>query len=183
MKTYIYFHICCINNWPIIVANLHNDIKNSGLYDVVDEIRCGVLGEYDPNYEFFNDAKVKIVAHSLDKNIYETLTINKIHEDSQHEDFFCLYIHSKGVRYDGSNPNIEQWVSFLTYFNVYKYKDCFNELNQGADCVGVKLNHEPTLHYSGNFWWSRSSYITPLRIQNARFAGSYEWHGTVTLRI
>ena len=53
MKTYIYFHICCINNWPIIVANLHNDIKNSGLYDVVDEIRCGVLGEYDPNYEFF----------------------------------------------------------------------------------------------------------------------------------
>jgi len=24
---------------------------------------------------------------------------------------------------------------------------------------------------------------TPLHIQNARFAGSYEWHGTVTLRI
>jgi hypothetical protein len=25
--------------------------------------------------------------------------------------------------------------------------------------------------------------LTPLHIQNARFAGSYEWHGTVTLRI
>jgi hypothetical protein len=25
--------------------------------------------------------------------------------------------------------------------------------------------------------------FTPLHIQNARFAGSYEWHGTVTLRI
>jgi len=25
--------------------------------------------------------------------------------------------------------------------------------------------------------------ITPLHIQNARFAGSYEWHGTITLRI
>jgi hypothetical protein len=25
--------------------------------------------------------------------------------------------------------------------------------------------------------------LTPLHIQNARFAGSYEWRGTVTLRI
>jgi len=25
--------------------------------------------------------------------------------------------------------------------------------------------------------------FTPLHIQNARFAGSYEWRGTVTLRI
>ena len=37
MKTYIYFHICCINNYETVFYNLMDKIKNSGLYNDVTE--------------------------------------------------------------------------------------------------------------------------------------------------
>lgn len=40
MNIYIYFHICCINNWKDVFNNLFNKIKDSGLYDIIKEIRC-----------------------------------------------------------------------------------------------------------------------------------------------
>ena len=163
MKTYIYFHICCINNWISIVDQLYTNIKKSGLYDIVDEIRCGVLGNCDLSIELFNDPKVKIVAQSLDIGLYETISVNKLHEDALSEDFYALYIHSKGVRYNGTRPNVIDWVNFLTYFNIYKHKECIELLKNTCECVGVNLVAVPTVHYSGNFWWSKSSYIKTLK--------------------
>ena len=39
-KVYIYMHICCIANWKQVVDGLFDDIKQSGLYEKVIEIRC-----------------------------------------------------------------------------------------------------------------------------------------------
>jgi len=58
MKNIIYIHICCINNYRQVVNQLFYDIKQSGLYDIVQEIRCCILGNYDP--ELFIDKKIKI---------------------------------------------------------------------------------------------------------------------------
>lgn len=163
MKTYIYFHICCINNWSDIVTQFYADIKNSGLYEIIDQIRCGILGEHDGSHPLFTDPKVSIVAQSLDINTYETLTLNKLLADANEEDFYVLYIHSKGVGHKGNLPNITHWVAYLTYFNVYRYKDCMTLLqNHGYDAVGVNLMETPILHYSGNFWWSTSKHIASL---------------------
>lgn len=160
MNTYIYIHVCCINNYKEIFNNIITKIKESGLYDVVGEIRCGILGEYDET--IFQDPKIVIRDSSLDLKLYECFTVNLIHEDSKQEDFNVLYMHTKGVTHQDSKP-VKDWVNYLCYFNIYQYKMCIDFLKEN-DTVGVNLQDRPgeLCHYAGNFWWSKSNYIQKL---------------------
>ena len=162
MNTYIYFHICCKNNWREIVSKLLSDIKESGLYDKVTKIRCMILA-VTVDVTLFNDPKIEIIGNSPDYSLYEQATINKLYEESLKEDFKVLYIHSKGIRHNGKIPSVTDWVKYLTYFNIYKHEHCM-ELLDTYDTVGVNLIGSPVLHYSGNFWWSKSEHIRKLGI-------------------
>ena len=160
---YIYFHISTINNWRSIVVDMFNDIIKSGLYERVKEIRCCVLGNgTTDDISFFKYPKVTIFFKSPDISLCEEPTINKIYTDAQSENFRVLYIHSKGVLHNGQNINVTDWVNFLKYFMIYKYIRCL-QLLPGCDAIGVNLRNQPVLHYSGNFWWSKSSHIRKLR--------------------
>ena len=165
MKTYIYFHICCLNNWKEIVDKIIFKIKDSGLYDIVDEIRCGILGNYEKYESLKNDPKIKIIGNSPDIKLYECFTLNMLYNDAlrSNEEFNVLYLHSKGLNHNKTNPNVEDWVEYLCYFNIYKYAINIKKLSD-FDTVSVNLNYDKTIHYSGNFWWSKSSYIKKLKI-------------------
>jgi len=78
------------------------------------------------------------------------------------EDFQVLYLHSKGVRHNNQNPCIQDWVDVLSYFNIQKHETCMKHLEE-YDAVGINLTNRPSLHYSGNFWWSKSSHIRTLQ--------------------
>lgn len=95
---YVYFHICCINNWKEIVSELLFKIRNSGLYNKITEIRCVILGDYDNS---INEPKIKIIFTSSDMMIAEKCTINIMYKDCLicDNDYYILYIHSKGVRH------------------------------------------------------------------------------------
>jgi len=168
MKNYIYLHICCINNWKDIVKHLFANIKSSGLYDIIDEIRCVVLGTND-DVNYINDnydddkKKIKIIYQENNFDLYEFKIMELIYQDSLKEDFNILYIHSKGVKYYGLKEEecVKDWVNYLIYFNIENYKICLNYLNN-YDAVGVNLQLNPVCHYSGNFWWSKSEHIKTL---------------------
>jgi hypothetical protein len=176
MKKYIYIHIAFINHWLTVFSLLIEKIKTSGLYDVVDEIRLGILGICNLSIE---DPKFKIRGSSPDLSLHETFTLNLLHMDSSIEDFEVLYIHTKGVR-KPNNSNVVSWTNYLIYFNIEKWSACCNLL-QEYDCVGVNLLAEPKPHYSGNFWWSKSSYIRQLQPckQDTYYSPEY-WIGTVS---
>ena len=160
MKTIIYMHICGINNWQEIVKNLFDRIRSSGLYDKIDELRYGFLGEYDSlKDEIFKDPKFQNVLWSSDIHLYESVTLNKMWYAAKEEEFNVLYLHSKGVSYNGKEQRIIDWVEYLTYFNIDKHEVCIDNLNNGADVVGVNIRNHIMFHYSGNFWWSKSAYI------------------------
>jgi hypothetical protein len=167
---YIFFHICCINNWHSVVTKLYEEIKKSGLYDKVDVIYCGVLGNPEQdNHPMFLDPKVKILFFIHYPNLFERPTLNCLFELSGKNDFYVLYIHSKGIQHDGKNPCVEDWVDYLTYFNIYKHEECISRLTD-FDVVGVNLNSVDIMgtkrpHFSGNFWWSKSTYIRRLNPQ------------------
>ncbi len=166
MDNYVYIHVCCLNQWQEIVASLMHKIKESRLYDDVKEIRCGVVGEYG-DATVLNDPKIVIVGHSNDVKLYETSTLNLLHEHAQQEDFNALYIHTKGVSHGPTAPdhaNVVDWVNYLSHFNISRHRTCRRYL-QTHDGVGVNLlgtSPQETLHYSGNFWWSKSPYIRKL---------------------
>jgi hypothetical protein len=165
---YIYFHVCAIHNYEVIFLKMMNTIKQSGLYDIVQEIRCCVLGE-NVNWKIFDDPKIAIHATHPDPQLYEVFTINHLLEDAKKEDaktneFYVLYLHTKGVTRSNTRQkeNIIDWVNYMLYFTVEKYNDALELLAEGNDTVGVNLEESPELHYSGNFWWSKSSYIARL---------------------
>jgi hypothetical protein len=167
----VYFHICCIGEWKMIVQKLLDRIRSSGLYDKVLEIRISILGDDSDGGDgspllVADNGKIKQVFHSMDMNLREHCTIQRIYDDvllSMNSDYKILYIHSKGVGYtNGLNPFVEDWTEYLTYFNIDKHEECIHGLNNGYDAVGVNLQDQPVLHYSGNFWWSHAQHILRL---------------------
>jgi hypothetical protein len=167
---YIYIHICCINNWKSVFDKLLYMIKESGLYDKTTEVRCGVLSqnidiETDIKYITRNDDKIKIIGFSSNIRLYEVPTINTLYYNLNPNNApptYVLYLHTKSVT-KPENIYMNDWVNYLCHFNIKKHEDCINKLNEGYDAVGVNLQHEPKLHFSGNFWWSRGEHINTLQ--------------------
>lgn len=163
MKNYIYIHICCINNYKNIFNTLLYNIKFYGLYDIIDEIRCIVIGSNN-DYSIFSDSKIKIIYQNNDINIYEFKAMELIYKHSIQEDFNILYIHTKGVKHYKMTTEeyVKDWVNMMIYFNIGNYKKCLSYLKEN-DVVGVNLQPDPW-HFSGNFWWSKSEHIKKLGI-------------------
>lgn len=160
MNTYIYIHVCCINNWKEIFGKLLSDIRASGLYDKVTKIRCSILYIAE-DFTLFIDPKIEIISKSIDLSLYETPTINALYADALKEDFNVLYLHTKGVKHMGMNPHVTDWVKYMSYFNIYRHELCM-EMLKDYDAVGVNLHTSPT-HFSGNFWWSKSEHLRKLQ--------------------
>jgi hypothetical protein len=160
MNTYIYIHVCCINNWKEIFGKLLSDIRTSGLYDKITKIRVNILTDAS-DLDIFNDAKIEILGISKNLNAYENSTLNLLYEHSLKEEFKVLYLHTKGIKFNGKNLNVTDWVRYMSYFNIDKHSQALDDLDK-YDAVGVNLNTEPVLHFSGNFWWSKSDHIRKL---------------------
>ena len=129
----------------------------------------------------------------------EQIIINHLHKDAQKEDFYVLYIHTKGVkRYiedDHKYQCISDWVDSLLYFNIQKHGSMMDALNE-FDISGIGLitwvppeergkgeEKRKTLPspgdqpiFDGNFWWSKSEHIRKLNpVLNIGYTGPELW--------
>lgn len=171
-KFYVYIHVCCMNNWKEVVGDIFSDIKQSGLYEKLNEIRCFVLSHnLEEDLAFFDDKKTKIIGSSTDFNLYESCTINALHEDAlvdgglDHDmktnNTYVLYLHSKGVT-KPHDEGVKDWVKCLKHFNIYKHGECIQKLMDGYDVVGINFHLTPKYHFSGNFWWTSYQHLRSL---------------------
>jgi len=174
---HIFIHICMIENWEIIIQDQINTIKNSGLYDICEKIHIGLLGDINNIHKkIFQDDKFDILYIDSRIDLYETNTINfiKYFCSKLKDEIYILYIHTKGVRRAGNDNVILSWRKMMEYFLIEKYQYCIDNLSfydtignnvinsycYDMDKIAVNKNH--TYHYSGNFWWSKKSYIDKL---------------------
>jgi len=161
MKVFVYIHVCCINNWEEVLSQLLDDIRKSGLYEKIEKIRCVILTMNDIPGELFQDPKIEIAGVYQNLNVYEIATLHPLYDHAQVEDFYVLYLHTKGVTHNNTNPGVVDWVKYLSYFNIDQHEKCIQGL-ETHDTVGVNLVDVPCTHYSGNFWWSKSSHLRTL---------------------
>ncbi len=180
-KIFIYLHICILNNWEEVTKNILTKINESGLINKIENIFLFVLGNITTdNLEKIKkiqelNPKYKIKSFKNEVNTYERLTLNQLLDDckNKYENCKILYLHSKGItRYkQHCYPNIVDWVEYLLYYNVTKYEECLNALNECDTCSINFRNDKRFLnrtannhryHYSGNFWWANSDYIKTL---------------------
>lgn len=171
IKKYVYLHICCFNNWKKIVCTFLEKMVVSGLYSSISEVRCVVLGKGDISDLIHKYPKISVIFQSDDTSFYERKILQLLHEHSQRDNFYVLYLHTKGIKYNGKNKKINDWVEYMTYFNVHRFENMLKLLKYN-DVVGVNLEDksEHPIHFSGNFWWSKSKYIRTLDMKYL-----YEW--------
>lgn len=117
------------------------------------------LQEYIWNrYPWVNILNIRDTA---DPNLFEGVTLQKMHEQSLDQDFFALYIHAKGV-IPQSSPSVASWREILNYYLIDNWVENIKFLN---DYQVVAINDAHTEHaavVSGNFFWARSDYLREL---------------------
>jgi hypothetical protein len=82
----------------------------------------------------------------------------------QNPDSYILYLHTKGNSYDSERQSINDWTDMMLYFLVENHKTCINKMYEQYDTVGCNYSEVHHNHYSGNFWWAKSSYIKTLNL-------------------
>ena len=162
----VFYHMFCANDYLQRFETTLKKIRESSLYTIVENFHINVITDTPDEF--------KLVQSSLIQNNFkfynicktpsgETDTIKLLHEIcKQHlKSKPILYLHSKGVSRVG-NANVQAWVDYMEYFVITKWKDCISKLTDYDTC-GVNLQKDPGLHYSGNFWWANSSYVSKLK--------------------
>jgi hypothetical protein len=155
----IYFHIATIGKYQEIFDEIYSQIIESNLINEVNLINLCIVGDGELIVPSHKKIKIHKDPH-IQSGEFFTLNLIKTFSDLAIKKYRILYIHTKGV----TTPNnlcIDDWRQYMTYFTINRYQKCFDILDEYDSC-GVDLVSEPTIHYSGNFWWANSLYIKQL---------------------
>lgn len=173
-----YIHVCQKDGWKRSFDMIFNSLKNSGLYERTKEIRCGIVNDYGYiiQNKRFDDPKIKIL-FCKNSSEYErpTLYHMRINSDIDPDNTAYWYTHTKGIRHfgHGYENNIIDWINFLLYWNITKWKIAIEMLNY-YDTYGC--NAISKQHYSGNFWWTNIKHLRNLPVYIADYyTGPEDW--------
>ena len=141
------------------------------------------LVNYQKSYDSIriklNESKLslcEVIAVNSPSSRFEYPALSKLWQDSQHDDFYGLYLHCKGSsKQDGVEfDNGSAWLYYMLFGLVDNSDVCIGHLDAGADLVGAMWYR----HFKGNCFWFKSDYIRglkdPLMLdQNNRFQAEY----------
>ena len=142
-----------------IITRQFEKIKNSGLLDRCLAINIGYASTIDfPVKHIIEHPKVKIIVQKDSGNEGVTTTYLKQFCDNQATENLILYIHNRGMSHNEDSPS-EDWTLMMEYFVIENWRNSINLLKDKYTCGCEMWSFYSVFHYSGNFWWSRSSYV------------------------
>jgi hypothetical protein len=163
-KLYYHFHIPDTpSHWELLLYEQLDCIEGSGLQHQCEVEICvssnqenyKKLQEIIKSYSFLKSSWFDITIEE-NKNHYEGTTLLKLYIECSSYDNIG-YIHSKGITL--LSKEVNRWRKVLEYGVIEKWNDNINALNKGYDVSGIFWMGN---HFSGNFWWAKSSYIETL---------------------
>jgi hypothetical protein len=167
-KLKVFFHL--IDNFDVsrsITEELIDQIIES---DLINNSELFLYCNYDiNNYEWLKEKlknydNVNYIVPDDRADNWEIGTISDLKSkcDEMEDEKYVLFLHQKGVT-KNAEPLMRDWRHLMSYFNIEKWKECVEKMDEGYDTVGVnwKGEGEPP-HYSGTYWWAKSSYIKKL---------------------
>lgn len=114
------------------------------------------------------------ICHTSDRSNlmeYPALMLVKDLADAALEEEYILYFHIKGIT-KLHHRGIHDWRRYMEYWHIDRWQDCIAKLDEGHDTCGTNYIHGEFIgadhkvhdwpHYSGGFWWARTSYIKKL---------------------
>lgn len=177
MNINIFWHICQLNNWQEIIEDQYNTLCQSKILDIVDNVFISFIGKDINSIDFLlsKNSKLSIKIFGSDYTQYERQCLHSLLEWSNDNNSYVMYMHGKGVSYPG-NTNVWNWRKMLEHITINNHTKCIEKLSE-FDVVGSNvcsvgsdetINGEShRLHFSGNFWWSKTEHIKTLpKIRN-----------------
>ena len=170
-----FHHICLLNNGADIFKEQLETIVSSGLYNATTQIFCSVVGAGSDVFEL--PSKYKVVYQSEDMTNAERKILEYMYASSNIHIGSYWYVHTKGVSHFGKETynNVKDWRVMMEYFLIRKWVNCYKHLANN-DIVGTNFtkghyfnfksgldlmfNLKVGPHFSGNFWWTRSDYVS-----------------------
>jgi hypothetical protein len=172
IKKYCFIHSCNIEGVGTYrLEYLINKLNDSGCKNIFEKIYINNIGL--PIENIYGE-KFEIINYSDNIKLFENPTINLIKQFSEETpNSYILYLHTKGVRYDINDNKENDWINYMLYFLVEKFKICVSVLDNDYDTVGCNYSDDldkevfyntcPPSHYSGNFWWANTNYLRTLQ--------------------
>lgn len=153
-----------------IIQRQFEKIKSSGLLDRCESVCIGYVSKIDfPFKNIIDHPKVKIIVKEDFGNEGVTTTSLKKFCDNEEKESLIMYIHNRGMTHDENSPS-DYWTFMMEYFVIERWQNSIKHLENKYTCGCELWDHEHRInpddfifHYSGNFWWSRSSYIKLLQ--------------------
>jgi hypothetical protein len=169
IKNACFIHSTNINiTGTAMLDMLINHLNNINIFDVMEFVFINNIGEpLDENKYISINPKIIINNFSEDSTLFENATMKQVIAFSKiHNDYNILYLHTKGVSYKPDHyffPGIISWINYMLFVLVDNADKCTKLLNN-YDTIGVNIKEhdENPIHYSGNFWWAKSSYLRKL---------------------
>ena len=168
---HIYYHIYAIDGVESIVDEQLSLIKK--YFDFPYILNVGIsIAEDNTSMEYIINKFDNIRDVRARGN--EFVTLDLIEKDKQKfgDSDYILYIHTKGASKinNESYSNIKSWRELMNYFNIEKCKNVFNIFNKTEyNTYGVLLGNAGKWKiYSGNFWWSKASYLKTIDVDGVK---------------
>ena len=164
---HIFYHCYLVNNCISVIGEQMRLLKKTGLAKEACTINISLIGtreycEFVRTTYFHSLGDNVNVFFESDFNMYEYPAIKKLWDMSNtvlSPSDLVFYFHTKGVT-QPYNQAVGHWRDLLNYFNIERYQDAIDSLNNAAyNTYGVNWHKN---HYSGNFWWTYAGHIQNL---------------------
>ena len=183
MKKHIFYHVFPIFNWCDLVQDQLSQIFISGLYDDIETFNIVLLSSDKRNFEWLKNVTSKFekitVFFEENDDLAERPTLSRMNDfaKTRPQDEIILYMHTKGISWFldedyslSGSPRRKQvaWRKYMEHFNIHLWRNAEMVLSSGYwDTYGVNLIttdhfYGNQIHYSGNFWWATTDYLSSL---------------------
>lgn len=175
MKILTYIGVAPLNRHVNeILSEILRRIEDSGLREESDNIKICVNDSGDFNLldqDLFRNERYELVRNN---HPHEFGALELLWRDSFVHDAHLCYVHTKGITMVGDD-RVSDWRRYMSHFVLNEWQERVKDL-EDYHCSGVNLQGSPVnilrnplqwkiqspLHYSGNFWWSRSDHVRKL---------------------
>ncbi len=158
---FVVYHVFQAPGWEQLFSEQIGALFISGLLDAANLVICVDGDERIPSIPRATAIKVKEFSERPSLKIAREIAL-------QNPSASILYLHTKGISHPTKNQ--DDWRMMMQYFLVIQWKKAIKMLSEN-DIVTVNWRNHPMPHCSGNFWWTKASYLASL---NPTFMGDHD---------
>jgi len=157
-------------------------IKEHGLAEYLSKLYVTIIGNLEDQERIkslLSGINYEIIYRNLDGACFEFPSLRKMAKLAKDKEFYAFYFHTKGASYSKLPDNngfewkrvqCARWRMLMNYYILYKWDIAINALlEEGYDAYGILYRERPKPHFSGNFWWTKSTTIKKAHLIDKNF--------------